>query len=169
VFLMLHRDFDRGLIKASILKTAETIRDAHPVLIYPSPPDPAGGMRRLFDGRGLSWGLAHAGHNDGSTIRPQPRCLRHRRLLEYWRDHSALCEAIVRDSGMPTLTVDPREGEWGERRAAIALFLDLPASTEESTLGKAELDRVVGEYRDRARTFTISVRDGAAAAQVPGR
>jgi len=60
---------------------------------------------------------------------------------------------------MPTLTVDPREGEWRERRAAIARFLNLAASTEEPTLDQPGLDRLVGEYRQGRRTFTVSVRD----------
>src|SRR5262249_21563843 len=40
VFLMLHRDLDRGLIKAFILKTVEAIRGADPGLNYPSQPAP---------------------------------------------------------------------------------------------------------------------------------
>jgi hypothetical protein len=159
VFLMLHRDLDRGLIKAFILKTVEAMRDADPVLIYLSQPDPVGGMRRLFDRRGLSWGLAHAGHNDGFEFARNRGVFGIDGLLEYWREHSAICEAIVRESGMPTLTVDSREGGWRERRAAIAHFLNLAASTDEPTLDQPGLDRLVGEYRQGPRTCTVSVRD----------
>ena len=161
VFLMLHRDLNRGLIKAFILKTVEAMRGADPALIYLSQPDPVGGMRRLFDRRGLSWGLAHAGHNDGLEFARNRGVSGIDGLLEYWREHNAVCEAIVRESGMPTLTVDPRKGEWRERRAAIARFLDLGAATEEPTLDQPELGRLVGEYRQGARTFIVSVRDGA--------
>jgi hypothetical protein len=117
-------------------------------------------MRRLFRRRGLSWGLAHAGHNDGSAFARNRGVSGIDGLLEYWREHNAVCEAIVRESGMPTLTVDPREGGWRERRGAIARFVDLAASTEEPTLDKRELDRIVGRYRQGERTLTVSVRDG---------
>jgi len=130
LFLMLHR----GLFKEFILMTVEAMRDADPILIYLSQPDPDGGMRRLFDRRGLWWGLSLAGHNDSSVFARNRRVSVVDGLLKYWREHSALCEAIVNESGMPTLTVDPRDGEWRERRAAIARFLNLAASAEPPTL-----------------------------------
>jgi len=130
LFLMLHR----GLFKEFILMTVEAMRDADPILIYLSQPDPDGGIRRLFDRRGLWWGLSLAGHNDSSVFARNRRVSVVDGLLKYWREHSALCEAIVNESGMPTLTVDPRDGEWRERRAAIARFLNLAASAEPPTL-----------------------------------
>ena len=82
-------------------------------------------------------------------------------LLHYWREHSAVSEEIVRNSGMPTLILDPRDGDWHDRRAAIAHFLGVSAHVEEPSLSEADLCRLVGKYREGSTAFTINLRGNA--------
>jgi hypothetical protein len=73
LFHMLRDDLHPGVIRAFIRKTVEIIREADPSLIYLSQPDPEGGMKWLFDRRGMSWTLFHVGrrqrHHRGGGYR----------------------------------------------------------------------------------------------------
>lgn len=67
-------------------------------------------------------------------------------LLVYWREHNAICERAVEVLELETLVVDPSEGDWPQRRAAIARFLGFTPQADESP-SPSELERYVGQYR----------------------
>jgi hypothetical protein len=159
LFLMLRQDLPRDVIRDFIRKTVNAMAGASPVLIYLSQPEPELGMRRLFGQRGMAWALSHAARSDASNFCRNRHVSGIDGLLHYWREHHGVSEAIVRESAMPTLALDPREGDWHQRRAAIARFLGLTSYVEEPRLGEADLSRLVGKYRGTARTFTISLQD----------
>ena len=121
LFLTLRQDLDRGVIQTFIRKTVEAMRGANPMLIYLSQPDPEGGMKSLFERRGMAWALSHATRSDASPFCRNRDISSIDGLLYYWREHSAVSEEIVRESGMPTLVLDPSEGDWHDRRAAPSL------------------------------------------------
>ena len=60
---------------------------------------------------------------------------------------------------MPTLTVDPRHGDWPARRRSIARFLDLPDDATASA-GAGDPARFVGTYEGGGVRFSIAQRDG---------
>src|SRR5436309_2377752 len=63
--------------------------------------------------------------------------------------------AQSRPWSLKTLVVDPRDGDWSWRRAAIARFLGL-ALVAEPSLAPGEL----GEVRESTVSVTVSVKDG---------
>jgi hypothetical protein len=77
VFLMLHRDLDRRLIKAFILKTVEAMRGADPALIYLPQPDPS--RRDAFRPARTVVGAGARRPQRRLRVCPEPRRLRHRR------------------------------------------------------------------------------------------
>lgn len=83
-------------------------------------------------------------------------------LLAYWREHNAICERAVEVLELETLVVDPRDGDWPWRRAAIAHFLGLPLVAE-SPPSVSELRHWVGRYRvmwkSEVRECAVSVED----------
>src|SRR5688572_22030223 len=158
LFLMLRQDLAREVIHGFVHKTVQAIAGASPVLIYLSQPEPELGMKRLFDRRGMAWALSHVARSDASTFCRNRDLSGIDGLLHYWREHNAISEAIIRETAMPTLTVDPRDGDWHQRRAAIARFLGLTSHVDESPLGEADLSRLVGEYRGAVRAFTIRLQ-----------
>jgi hypothetical protein len=156
---MLRRDLDRILIRAFIGKTVEAMRGLDPVLISLSHPEPEAAMRRLWERRGASWVLFHVMRNDASAFARARALSGVDGLLRYWREHNDLAEAVVRDAGMPTLRLDCRAGDSGERRRAIAEFLGF-APTAEPQWTDRQLARIVGTYQDGARRLCIGLRGG---------
>src|SRR3989449_1754812 len=84
-------------------------------------------------------------------------------LLAYWREHNAICERAVEALELETLVVDPRDGDWPRRRAAIGRFLGLTPVPEESP-SAVELGRYIGRYRvvweGKVRECAVSMKDG---------
>ena len=158
LFVMLRQDVDRRVIRTFIRTTVDAMRSAGPALVYLSQPDPVGGMRRLFEERGMAWALLHAGRSDASRYQRNRGIRGIDGLLHYWREHNALAEAIAREPGMPALILDPHEGDWPDRRAAIARFLGLPPRTPEPPPEHGDLARLVGEYRRDATRFVIRLQ-----------
>jgi hypothetical protein len=157
VFLMLRQDLAREVIRGFLHKTADAMAGANPVLIYLSQPEPDLGMKLLFNRRGMAWALSHVARSDASNFCRNRHVSGIDGLLHYWREHNAVSEAIIRETAMPTLSVDSRVGDWHQRRAAIARFLGLTSKVDEFRLGEADLSRLVGRYRGVARGFTISL------------
>jgi hypothetical protein len=155
---MLRQDLDRDVIQTFLRKTLETMRNADPVLIYLSQPDADGAIRRLFDRRGMSWALYHVGRSDESPFCRNRGLSGIDGLLQYWREHNARAEAMARESGLPTLMLDPREGDWHSRRSAISQFLNLRGNPQMPPLNEANLAHLVGSYRRDTTTFVISLR-----------
>jgi hypothetical protein len=158
LFLMLRQDLGPDVIRGFVHKTVGAMASANPVLIYLSQPEPELGMRRLFDRRGMSWALAHAGRSDASNFCRNRHVSGIDGLLQYWREHNTISEAVVREAAMPTLFLDPRDGDWDQRRTAIARFLGLTADVAEPRLDEADLNGLVGEYRAAGRRFTIGLQ-----------
>jgi hypothetical protein len=156
---MLRRGLDHDLIGAFVHKTVETMRGLDPALIYFSQPAPEEAMRRLFERRGMVWATWHVAHFDPSIFARARRVSGFDGLLRYWREHSDLADAVVRGAGLPTLTLDPREGSWDDRRRAIAGFLDV-TPVADAPWTEAQLGRVVGEYRDGSRRVSVTLRGG---------
>jgi hypothetical protein len=150
---MLRQDLAPKLISAYVHKTVETMRRLDPVLIYLWTPAPEEAMQKLFVRRGMTWATWHVSFFDSTPFARARRLSGFDGLLRYWREHSDLCDAVVRGAGLPTLALDPRES-WEERRRAIAGLLGFaPVADEPWTEG--QLDRFPGEYRAETRRLTV--------------
>jgi hypothetical protein len=156
---MLRRELGPELITAFVHKTVEAMRGLDPVLIYLWQPGPEEAMQKLFVRRGMTWATWHVSFFDPSPFARARRLSGFDGLLRYWREHSDLCDAVVRGAGLPTLALDPREGSWEERRRAIAGFLDITPGAD-APWTEAQLDRLAGEYREGSRRFTVRRGDG---------
>ena len=156
---MLRRDLDPALITAFIHKTVEAMHGLDPVLIYLWQPAPLEAMQKLFVRRGMTWATWHVSFFDLSPYARTRRLSGFDGLLQYWREHSDLCDGVVRGAGLPTLALDPREGTWEERRRAIAGLLGF-APVADAPWTEAQLERVPGEYREGSRRFTVRREDG---------
>jgi hypothetical protein len=161
LFLMLRQDLAPDVIRGFVHKAVDAMASANPVLIYLSQPEPELGMKRLFDRRGMAWALSHAARSDASHFCRNRDVSGIDGLLHYWREHNTVSEAIVREAAMPMLFLDPRDGDWHQRRTAIAGFLGRTAHVEEPRLDEADLSRLVGEYQGAGRRFTISLQGAA--------
>jgi hypothetical protein len=156
---MLRQGLGPELIAAFVHKTVETMRGLEPVLIYLWQPAPEEAMQKLFVRRGMTWASWHVSFFDPSPFARARRLSGFDGLLRYWREHSDLCDAVVRGAGLPTLALDPRVGNWEERRRAIAGFLDI-APVAEAPWTDAQLDRFPGEYREGTRRLIVRRGDG---------
>jgi hypothetical protein len=155
---MLRQDLGAGLITAFVQKTVETIRELGPVLVYLGQPAPEEAMQTLFVRRGMTWATWHVSFFDPSPYARARRLSGFDGLVRYWREHSDLCDAVVRSAGLPTLALDPREGSWEERRRAIAAFVGF-APAADAPWTAAQLDRFPGEYREGSRRLTVRRSD----------
>ena len=167
VFVTLRRGVAPEVIVAFLRSVADIIRPLAPRLVYLAAPDPDMTYRVITARRG---GTAYT-----ETVLPayetgeEGEFFRARGLhgfdglLAYWREHNAICERAVEGLGLETLVVDPRDGDWSRRRAAIARFLGLTPVPEEPP-SAAELGRYVGRYRlmwkGEVRECAVSVKDG---------
>jgi hypothetical protein len=156
---MLRRGLGADLVTTFVHKTIETMRGLDPRLIYLWQPAPEEAMQELFVRRGMTWATLHVSIFDPSPYAKARRLSGFDGLLRYWRDHSDLCDAVVRGAGLPTLALDPRQGTWEERREAIAAFLGIAPVADPPWTG-AQLDRFPGEYRGESLRFTVR-RDGS--------
>jgi hypothetical protein len=151
---MLRGDLGPALITAFVHKTVETMRGLDPVLIYLWQPAPEEAMQKLFVRRGMTWATWHVSIFDPSPYARTRRLSGFDGLLRYWREHSDLCDGVVRGAGLPTLALDPREGTWEERRRAIAGLLGF-APVADPPWTEGHLERFPGEYREGSRRFTV--------------
>jgi hypothetical protein len=159
VVRMLRRDLRPDVIAAYVGKTVAALQGLDAALVYLGQPEPEAAMRRLFERRSMAWACWHAATFDASPFARRRGASGFDGLLDYWREHSALTDAIVRDTSLPTLSLDPREGTWEERRRAIAAFVGLtPVAEVAWTDGQRA--RCVGEYRDGARRLIVRPGDG---------
>jgi hypothetical protein len=151
---MLRQDLGPALIAAFVHKTVETMRGLDPRLVYLWQPAPEVAMQKLFTRRGMTWATWHVSFFDPTPFARARRLSGFDGLLRYWREHSDLCDAVVRGAGLPTLALDPRAGSWEERRQAIAGFCDL-APVADAPWTEAQLVRFPGEYHDGSRRFVV--------------
>jgi hypothetical protein len=156
---MLRRNVDDRIITAFVRKTVETMHDLEPALVYLSQPFPEKGMRQLFESRGMAWGLLHVAGAETSAFARSRGLSGVDALMRYSREHNALAEALAADAGMPTLTVDPRSGDWPARRGSIARFLGL-ADDVTGPADAGDPGRFVGTYQGGGIRFSIALRDG---------
>ena len=100
-------------------------------------------MQKLFVRRGMTWATWHVAIFDPSPYARTRRLSGFDGLLRYWRDHSDLCDAVVRGAGLPTLALDPRGGSCEERRRAIAGLVGF-APVADAPWTEAQLERFRG-------------------------
>jgi hypothetical protein len=74
----------------------------------------------------------------------------------------ALGERIVEAIDVPKPVLDVTPDGWAERRRQIRDFVDVPFADEPAP-DAAELERLVGRYRDGRREVTVEVVGGRAA------
>jgi hypothetical protein len=151
---MLRQDLAPALITAFVHKTVETLRGLDPALIYLWTPAPEEAMQKLFVRRGMTWATWHVSFFDPTPFARARRLSGFDGLLRYWRDHSDLCDAVVRGASLPTLALGPRDGTWEERRRAIAGFCGF-APVADTPWTEAQLEGFPGEYREGTRRFIV--------------
>ncbi len=167
VFVMLRRGVAPDVIVAFLRTVADIIRPLAPRLVYLATPDPERAYRTVIDRRG---GAALIERLLPAYETGEAGAFFHARglhgfdgLVAYWREHNAVCERAVEALHVDTLVADPRDGDWGWRRAAIARFLGL-APAAEPTRTTAELQRWVGRYhvawKGEIRECTVGLEDG---------
>jgi hypothetical protein len=167
VFVMLRRGVAPDVIVAFLRSVADIIRPLAPRLVYLATPDPARAYRTLTDRRGgaaLIERLLPAYETGEAGTFFRARGLHgFDGLVDYWREHDAVCERAVEALDLATLVVDPRDGDWDWRRTAIARFLALAPTAEPMPSGAA-LRRWVGRYRvvwnSEVRECTVGLQDG---------
>src|SRR2546428_440332 len=167
VFVTLRRGVAPEVIIAFLRSVADIVRPLAPRLVYLAAPDPDVAYRAITACRGGAAYIetvlpAYETGEAGEFFRV--RALHgFDGLLAYWREHNAICERAVEGLGLETLVVDPRDGDWSRRRAAIARFLGLTPVPEEPP-SAAALGRYVGRYRlawkGEVRECAVSVKDG---------
>jgi hypothetical protein len=150
VFATLRRGVVTETIVAFLRNVADIIRPLAPRLVYLKAPDPDMVYRAITARRGgpaLIETLlpAYETGEAGEFFRAR-RLHGFDGLLAYWREHNAICERAVEALELETLVVDPREGDWPQRRAGIARFLGFTPRADESPSPR-ELARYVGHYR----------------------
>jgi hypothetical protein len=150
VFVTLRRGVATETIVAFLRSVADIIRPLAPRLVYLQAPDPDTTYRAIIARRGgvaLIETLLPAYETGEAGEFFRARGLHgFDGLLAYWREHNAICERAVEVLELETLVVDPRNGDWPQRRAAIARFLGFTPRPDESP-SAAELARYVGYYR----------------------
>ena len=167
IFVTLRRGVAAEVIVAFLRSVADIIRPLAPRLVYLATPDPDTAYRTITGqrgGRSLIETLLPAYETGEAGEFFRARGLHgFDGLLAYWREHSAICERAIETLELQTLVVDPRDGDWSWRQAAIARFLGL-ALVAEPSLAPGELGRWVGRYRvvwkGEVRESTVSVKDG---------
>ena len=167
IFVTLRRGVAAEIIVAFLRSVADIIRPLAPRLVYLATPDPDTAYRTITGqrgGRSLIETLLPAYETGEAGEFFRARGLHgFDGLLAYWREHNAICERAIETLELQTLVVDPRDGDWSWRRAAIARFLGL-ALVAEPSLAPGELGRWVGRYRvvwkGEVRESTVSVKDG---------
>lgn len=150
VFVTLRRGVAPETIVAFLRSVADIVRPLAPRLVYLKASDPETTYRGIIARRGGAALIetllpAYETGEPGEFFRV--RGLHgFDGLLAYWREHNAVCERAVEVLELETLVVDPRDGDWPQRRAAIARFLGFTPRPDESP-STAELARYVGHYR----------------------
>ena len=163
VAAILRRNLDGEIIRTFVARIADIIRPLDPALVYFHARDPINAFRTICDKRGMAWTLQHIGGFDGSAWARTHGASGMAGVLDYWREHAALCDAAAADAGLRTVTVGPEVGDWPARRRHIAAFLGLtdPPSADG---GGPDLARFVGSYRnERGREARLSIHDGVLA------
>jgi hypothetical protein len=161
VFTMLRRNVETSIIAGLVDRLVEAIAPLRPTLVYLGRRDPEAALRALEKSRGLSWLLHHAGNSDGYAFTQARGLSGFDGLFAYWRAHAELCDAIVEAIDVPKLVLDVDAGGWPERRRQICDFVDVPFEDEPAP-DAAELERIVGCYRDGRREVTVEMVGGRA-------
>ena len=108
----------------------------------------------------MAWTLQQITACDGSAWARARRVSGLDGLLAYWREHATVSDAAAARSGLRTLTVDRRVGDWPARRRRIAEFVGLTWPPSAAPI-ETDLVRFVGRYRSEAgREACLSLRDG---------
>ena len=163
VAVTMRRNLDGEIIRTFVARIADIIRPLDPALVYFRAADPAAAFRAICDKRGMAWTLQHIGGFDGSAWARTHGASGMDGVLAYWREHAAVCDAVVAGAGLQTVTVGPEVGDWPSRRRHIAAFLGL---TDPPSAGGdvPDLARYVGSYRnERGRQARLSIHDGGLA------
>jgi hypothetical protein len=167
VFVMLRHDVAPDVIVAFLRSVADVVRPLAPRLVYLAAPDPEAAYRAIITRRGgpaLVDSMLPAYETGEAGAFFRARGLHgFAGLLAYWREHNAVCERAIATLGLQTLIVDPRDGDWVQRRATIARFLGFTPVPEEPP-APAALRRYVGRYRvtwkGDVRECSVRMADG---------
>ena len=167
IFVTLRRGVAAHAIVDYLAGVADIIRPAAPRLVHLAAPDPDAAYRMITAYRGgaacVEAILPQYEDGDAGEFFRARGLRGFDGLLAYWREHNAVCERALPALDVDTLVVDPRQGDWPWRRAAIARFLGLTVAAEPSP-SAAELARWVGRYRvawkGQTRECAVSLEDG---------
>jgi hypothetical protein len=161
VAVMLRRGLDSDLICTFVARVADIIRPLDPALVYALEPDTDAAFRRICERRGLTWTLQHIAACDASPWARSRGVSGMNGLLAYWREHAAICNAVVERSAFRTLTMEPTTDDWLARRARVRTFLQLPDSLGTATI-ETDLARYAGRYqREGGRQARLTVDGGS--------
>ena len=144
----MRRNLDGEIIRTFVARIADIIRPLDPALVYFRAADAAAAFRAISDKRGMAWTLQHIGGFDGSAWARTHGASGMDGVLAYWREHAAVCDAVVAGSGLQTVTVGPEVGDWPSRRRHIAAFLGL--ADPPTRAGTCPISRVCREVPERA-------------------
>ncbi len=157
VFVTLRRGLDPDVIRTFMARVADIIRPLNPALVYFSEPDADTAFRRTCEARGMAWTLQHIGGCDASPWARARGASGMNGVLAYWREHAAICDTVVEQSALRTLTVEPTTRDWPARRARVRAFLGLPDAPGTAPI-EPDLRRFAGRYQSESgRQARLSV------------
>ena len=157
VFVTLRRGLDPDSSRRTWRASRDIIRPLNPALVYFCEPDADTAFRRTCEVRGMAWTLQHIGGCDASPWARARGASGMNGVLAYWREHAVICDAVVEQSALRTLTVAPTTGDWPARRARASAFLGLPDAPDTAP-NEPDLRRFAGRYqRESGRQARLSV------------